>query len=297
VPRAACAIKTAVEGPCTAELPLHGVEERHNKILPCHIVKEDGLVRITPETMTDVLAGRYNDRIGRYHVFDCRFDYEFEGGHIDGATNVSSLEHLDELLLRAFSGLNERCALPQPSASGQLETSQQVVLIFHCEFSQKRAPTFAKELRTRDRSMNLASYPKVHYPEIYILEGGYKNFYEHAPHKCEPCAYVPMTHPTHMKRCRSDMAKFERNFGRTRSFAAIESQLSSSRLAPPIALAAGTAAQGRRGNRAVRPAIAEENELDSSPLARRAQSMGQAPMLSSRALQRCATAAEFLRRL
>ena len=35
-----------------------------------------------------------------------------------------------------------------------------------------------REIRERDRMLNQHQYPKLFYPEIYLLEGGYKNFYE-----------------------------------------------------------------------------------------------------------------------
>ena len=33
----------------------------------------------------------------------------------------------------------------------------------------------ARALRSKDRSVN--RYPHLHYPEIYVLKDGYKNFY------------------------------------------------------------------------------------------------------------------------
>ena len=33
-------------------------------------------------------------------------------------------------------------------------------------------------LREQDRELNKDSYPKLNYPEVYVLEGGYKAFYE-----------------------------------------------------------------------------------------------------------------------
>lgn len=78
----------------------------------------------------------------RYHIIDCRFDYEYEGGHIGGAISVKNMEAVEELLLKEGKGVhNNGDALPEPSRSGQLEEGQDVVLIFHCEFSAKRAPT------------------------------------------------------------------------------------------------------------------------------------------------------------
>ena len=52
------------------------------------------------------------------------------------------------------------------------------VLIFHCEFSSERGPKMSRFLRGQDRELNKDSYPRLNYPEIYILEGGYKAFYE-----------------------------------------------------------------------------------------------------------------------
>jgi M-phase inducer tyrosine phosphatase len=42
----------------------------------------------------------------------------------------------------------------------------------------------AKHVRSKDRAMNGRVYPKVCYPEMYILEGGYSQFYEQFPVSC-----------------------------------------------------------------------------------------------------------------
>jgi M-phase inducer tyrosine phosphatase len=89
-----------------------------------------------------LISGEYSDRIKRYHIIDCRFDYEYAGGHIQGAVNVKDINAIDELLLKESSGVHANGDdLPVPSRSGELAESEQVVLIFHCEFSAKRAPT------------------------------------------------------------------------------------------------------------------------------------------------------------
>jgi M-phase inducer tyrosine phosphatase len=88
------------------------------------------------------LSGQYDNKVKRYHVLDCRFDYEYAGGHIAGALNVKSMDSLDELLLAESRGVHANGdELPRPSRSGELEDGEQVVLVFHCEFSAKRAPT------------------------------------------------------------------------------------------------------------------------------------------------------------
>ena len=35
----------------------------------------------------------------------------------------------------------------------------------------------ALEFRSMDRNANMMSYPKLHYPNIYVLMGGYREFY------------------------------------------------------------------------------------------------------------------------
>lgn len=107
---------------------------------------------------------------------------------------------MEELLLRAPivpSGADKR-----------------VVLIFHCEFSSERGPRMCRFVRKRDRAMN--EYPRLHYPELYILKGGYKEFFQQfqvrsgpvpglpwrraftcsvpPQAQCEPPAYRPMHH-------------------------------------------------------------------------------------------------------
>ncbi len=39
---------------------------------------------------------------------------------------------------------------------------------------------------------NKNNYPQLHYPEMYLLEGGYKTFFETFDQMCQPKSYVPM---------------------------------------------------------------------------------------------------------
>ncbi len=61
------------------------------------------------------------------------------------------------------------------------EDSPYPIIIFHCEFSQKRGPRALRALRDMDRKFNAHRWPNLFYNEIYVLEGGYKNFYSHFP--------------------------------------------------------------------------------------------------------------------
>merc|ERR1712088_1275707 len=71
------------------------------------------------------------------------------------------------------------------------------IIIFHCEFSSERGPRLMSLLRKRDRDLNNATYPALHYPECYLLSKGYKEFYENYPELCEPRAYVTINDPRH----------------------------------------------------------------------------------------------------
>ena len=89
--------------------------------LPHFNSDEESLPRITKETMVDVLDGKYGQCYDRSIIIDCRFEYEYEGGHIEGAINVNDKERLATQLFES----------PPPENS---------VLIFHCEYSAHRAP-------------------------------------------------------------------------------------------------------------------------------------------------------------
>uniref|UniRef100_A0A3Q1IXI4 M-phase inducer phosphatase n=1 Tax=Anabas testudineus TaxID=64144 RepID=A0A3Q1IXI4_ANATE len=122
--------------------------------------------------------GKFNHLVEQVIVIDCRYPYEFEGGHIKGALNLHQEDQVENFLLKTPI---------IPSCS-----EKRVVIIFHCEFSSERGPRMCRFVRKRDRDMN--DYPKLHYPELYILKGGYKDFFPHFQSQCEPQAYRPMHH-------------------------------------------------------------------------------------------------------
>ncbi|VDD92662.1 unnamed protein product [Enterobius vermicularis] len=84
--------------------------------------------------------------------------------------------------------------------------------IFYCEFSQKRGPQLAEALRKYDRKRNEWRYPDVDYKEIYVLDRGYKNFFEEGyTHLCEPPSYVTMLEVSH----REDLKRFSMHRSRS----------------------------------------------------------------------------------
>lgn len=89
--------------------------------LPHFNSDEESLPRITKDTMIDILDGKYGQCYNRSIIIDCRFEYEYEGGHIEGAINVNDKERLAMQLFESAPPEN-------------------TLLIFHCEYSAHRAP-------------------------------------------------------------------------------------------------------------------------------------------------------------
>lgn len=81
----------------------------------------DSLPRISDATLISVLDGDFDHLYDDKIIIDCRFEYEFDGGHIDGARNFCEKEQLAELLFNK-------------------DVTSNTLLIFHCEYSAHRAP-------------------------------------------------------------------------------------------------------------------------------------------------------------
>ncbi|XP_015909404.1 M-phase inducer phosphatase [Parasteatoda tepidariorum] len=148
--------------------------------LPLCKGRHEDLKSIAPQTLVELLKGNYKDEIENFILVDCRYPYEFEGGHIKGAKNIFTKEDIVSTFFSTYTCNNQKNAI-----------------IFHCEFSSERAPTLCRFLRRKDREMNEGHYPRLHHPEMYLLEGGYKAFFENYRDYCEPQDYKPMNHKDH----------------------------------------------------------------------------------------------------
>lgn len=89
--------------------------------LPHFISEDESLPRITKDTIIEVLDGKYDQCFEHSIIVDCRFEYEYKGGHIEGAINVNNKDEL----------ANQLFETPQ---------AEKTLLIFHCEYSAHRAP-------------------------------------------------------------------------------------------------------------------------------------------------------------
>lgn len=148
--------------------------------LPLIPGQHEDLKCLSPETVARVLDNEFPEV--EAHIIDCRYPYEYNGGHIKGAKNIYSKEDI-------YSEFIEK---PKRSLTGK-----KTVLIFHCEFSSKRGPDMSRYLRNRDRDLHYHVYPKLFYPELYLLEGGYKAFFAKCKEYCEPQFYLPMLDENH----------------------------------------------------------------------------------------------------
>ncbi|KFO13023.1 M-phase inducer phosphatase 1, partial [Balearica regulorum gibbericeps] len=139
--------------------------------------KHQDLKYIDSEMIVSVLTGKFASFIKECVIIDCRYPYEYEGGHIKGAVNLHMEEDVEDFLLKKPI---------QPSEN------KRVIIVFHCEFSSERGPRMCRFVRERDRLGN--EYPNLHYPELYVLKGGYKDFFLRCRSFCEPQSYRPMHH-------------------------------------------------------------------------------------------------------
>jgi hypothetical protein len=127
--------------------------------------------RISVHTVHQVLTAEIKCN---YLLVDCRYTYEFKGGHIKGALNCPPSDKLI-LLDWLFSGEHG------------IVRNGPLILIMHCEFSQCRAPRLATDVHRQYIGLGL----KTGF-EVYVMKGGYSEFFREYPECCDPFGYIPM---------------------------------------------------------------------------------------------------------
>ncbi|KRZ55004.1 M-phase inducer phosphatase 1-B [Trichinella nativa] len=137
---------------------------------------------VTADDLVNLINKRA-ELIMQFDIIDCRYPFEYDGGHIRGAVNIFEKQQLVNYLF-----VDEDL----PSV-----VNKKKVLVFYCEFSQQRGPTMYRFLRNFDRTINRECYPNLYYPEIYLLDKGYNCFYKQYKDYCEPPNYVPMIAESH----------------------------------------------------------------------------------------------------
>jgi len=189
--------------PCAALMPSPKLEMEYKNKLPHSLSSDpDSLPRIQQDTLIKVLSGDYASHYDKIMIIDCRFEYEYEGGHIDGAINFND----KDLLVKDLFETNSLA---------------RTLLILHCEYSVHRAPRMARFVRNRDRAVNDFRYPQLTFPEMYILDGGYSQFFKLFRTRCVPQNYVEMEHKDHEMACEKGMGKLKQRakLNRAKTFA------------------------------------------------------------------------------
>ena len=78
--------------------------------------KNPDLNTISPDTLADLIITQHTNFI----IIDCRFDYEYNGGHILNAININSPSTMQEFFF---------------SEKENISKLMNTTIIFHCEFS------------------------------------------------------------------------------------------------------------------------------------------------------------------
>lgn len=136
---------------------------------------------VTPETVHRLLSNEFHEHVSEFIIVDCRFPFEYDGGHIKTAVNQWNAE----LAINAFF------AHPVVTAGNGGRT----VVLFHCEFSSHRAPTMFCNLRRMDAHIT-AGAKGLLFPEFYLIEGGYSVFFDKYPQHCTPQSYTVRSLPS-----------------------------------------------------------------------------------------------------
>lgn len=262
--------------------------------------RDDMILPVMPKELTDhpdlrvvsgacveaLLTGHFRGVVGRYAIVDCRYKFEYDGGHIKGAIHCSDPNLMRELFFASpppptapstvasvtgaaaaallapptcvqpgstiqrmptvesvddarITGVNAMYveeatrdagapssssssapAMPASAASPDVAriTSgsgqalhRPLIIIMHCEFSKSRGPDMIRTMRNYDRHIHFDQYPALSYPQLCLLHGGYKAFFnegglERQQQHCDPPAYCPMLHPDH----KGELGKEER---------------------------------------------------------------------------------------
>lgn len=128
--------------------------------------------KITGDELFNYFNNRsFLNKLQKLIIIDVRYYYEFRGGRIIGAKNIQTKDELKRLYKK------------------YKEQGKTIGIIFHCEYSQERSPKVMNIFRKYDRELNI--YPNLSFPNLYLLEGGYKDFYKHHSELC--CGgYTPM---------------------------------------------------------------------------------------------------------
>ncbi|KAF4689337.1 cell division cycle 25 [Perkinsus olseni] len=134
---------------------------------------ESMLRYVSTDTVAELVRSNQVRNEDAIYLIDCRYPYEYNGGHIMSAINFPPYE-LDSLKEFVFNDLASR-------------DRRRAIIILHCEFSQLRAPVATDALKKHS-----ARYGCSRPLELYVMKGGYCDFFRKFKELCEPQSYTEM---------------------------------------------------------------------------------------------------------
>eukprot|EP00466_Bigelowiella_natans_P000692 jgi/Bigna1/126036/aug1.1_g744 len=128
--------------------------------LPVVKTDHEGVQAISARTVAQILKGKFSHLFDKVILCDARYPYEYNGGHIRGAVCTTLPSSLDRLLFNNTDIMSD-----DPC---------KVCVVAHCEFSANRGPRAVRYIRRKDRDLHgISNFPKLYYPELYLMKGGY----------------------------------------------------------------------------------------------------------------------------
>ncbi len=126
-----------------------------------------GVRYISPHTLAALIRQRITVPQG-FEIFDVRYEYEHDGGHIGSAVNCPTTDRLMHWLFNMDR--------PLPCST---------CIIVHCEHSECRAPRQVSAVLQRDQlDCSFSDTVHANFPQVYVLAGGYAQFYQLYPNLC-----------------------------------------------------------------------------------------------------------------
>ena len=174
-------------------------EDRNSDQVPIFSILKDkknfDLNFITSDTLQNLMMTSNQVRV---ILLDCRYEYEFLGGHIQGAIHIPTPETLQATLFDKSIREGIKVYLDKlkinKQASKELETANATksegnkakipIIVFYSEFFQKRASRALRYFQSQEKDSENNQWLNSPYPYIYILEGGYKKFHSDFPGDC-----------------------------------------------------------------------------------------------------------------
>lgn len=98
--------------------------------LPFTDGKHSDLKSISAHIMAQLIRDEFSESVASFQIIDCRYPYEYDGGHIHGAQNIYTQEQIIAELV------DSKTDTPKSDA----DELKRNIIVLHCEFSSERGP-------------------------------------------------------------------------------------------------------------------------------------------------------------